>query len=166
MTDVEQLKNLIKIDPDNLDASVLEQPVHYYEIAEHLVQAMSDRDQAEEDLKRIEAELNITKRQELEDDGIKVTEGRVNSEVLSDPKRIEAREKLLEQKRRVNQLTELKESMKQRAHMIRELVQLWVTNYYNDGDVQSPAVTEQQKEMFAEEARKRSSESRKNRRKE
>ena len=160
MSKVDEMRHLVQIDPDNLDQSVIEQPVYYFMIAEAFVEAASERDAAEEALKEVEARLNIDLRVELEDAGYKVTEGLVASHVRTHSDRVEASEHYLAKKHEAAQLQELKHGMEQRAHMLRELGKLWVTNYYDDGEVKTPGTMQHYQEHFNDNARARMSEKR------
>lgn len=133
--DIEEYKSLLKIDKNALDDELLKQSERFYDVSNSLSLAVSLRDKAYEDLKLLEAELDIDVRRQFESEGRKSTEGLIRAEILSDTSRQSAVQHHLDTKTKVDQFTVLKESFQQRSYMLRELVQLYIAGYYMDNSV-------------------------------
>lgn len=130
--EVEELRDKIRIDKDDLDLEVISQPDLFYAASSAHALAVSNRDQAYEGLKQTDAELNLDIREEMLGKGEKFTETLLSSIVQSHESHKEAYIEYASYKRDAEQLQALKEAFLQRSHMLRELVQLYVTGYYSE----------------------------------
>jgi len=130
---IEELEDLLSIDENTLEACCREQPVLFYKVSKELTRAQSLRDQASQDLKDIEARVDAEIRNEPLDEGEKKpTENAIANRVRMHPSVIALRDKLQIRNEAYGTLAALKESFGQRSYMLRELVQLWLANYYSD----------------------------------
>lgn len=116
------------IDQDALDEGILQQPDLLYRVSQQLTLQISRRDAAKQLLAEVEAFVDIAIRRAAE--GSKTTEKEVKSHCEIDPKVIEATRTLLQLSHSVRQLDDLKEAIISRGYALKELVNLYVNNYY------------------------------------
>ena len=126
----EQARNWLEIDKHALDEALEEQAQVYHRIAEACSYARSQRDEAYDNIKRAEADLNLRVREELENEGIKVTEKNVEARVQTHEERKAAVDKHLQLAHICDRLYALRDSFNMRAYMIRSLVELHVSGYF------------------------------------
>lgn len=158
------LRERLKIDKHALDEELVEQPQLFYHAAQQYVLASSRRDAAYDEIKLTEAALNEEVRRELLKLNDKVTEAMVNSSVISHPMRVKAIEDHLAAKKEADEWSALKEAFGQRAYMLRDLVQLFVANYFATSSVSTD--NPKRGEIVANAARARIDEVRKRKQKE
>lgn len=127
---IEYFQSKLKIDKHSLDQALEEQAEIYYQISEEHALAISHRDEAYENIKLVDAELNSSLRREFEEEGKKVTESVVSSAVLQHNDHSSAVNNHLTCKLYADQLAALKDSFHQRSYMLRELVELYISGYY------------------------------------
>ncbi len=125
-----EYRKLLNIDKNSLDDVLVEQADIFYEISHKYSIAVSKRDQAYENIKVTDAELNLAVRINLDDEGRKVTESLINNMVLEHEEHKEAVKTHLEAKKLADQYSALKEAFHQRSYMLRELVQLYISGYF------------------------------------
>lgn len=149
-----RLEELLKIDKNGLDEAIIEQPEAFYEISQAYVFSVSLRDKAAEELKQIDAQVDLEIREEFEKLGKKVTEKIVDSEVRSSDDHCKAYQHYLDCKSDAEKLLALKESFIQRSYMLRELCGLYISGYgisdssiRSDSDMKSERVDRKAKAM-------------------
>lgn len=128
--DISDLEEGLRIDPDGLDDACVAQPELFYRVAKELALSISRRDQQKQYLEETEAEVGLKTRHDAEVAEEKVTEGQIKSEVAAHPKVRAANSDLLRYQRRVAELTALKEAFSQRSYVLKDLVALYLANYY------------------------------------
>lgn len=126
---IDELRDFLRIDRNNLDQEIIEQPELFYRVSEAYVNAVSLRDKYSEELKQIDAEVDLTLRQHFESSGKKVTEKVIDSEVKSSGKHETASEKYLNAKAEAEKLLAIKEAFIQKSYMIRELCGIYISGY-------------------------------------
>lgn len=127
---VESFKKELHIDKNSLDKALETQAAIYFQISEEYALAVSRRDEAYENIKQVDAQLNVSLRKELEDDGKKVTEALVSSAVMQHKDHNAAVENHLQLKLDADILSALKESFHQRSYMLREMIELYIAGYF------------------------------------
>lgn len=125
---LEQFEPALMIDPDALDDGILQQADLLYRVSQNLTLQISRRDAAKQQLAEVEAMADIRIRRAAE--GSKTTEKEVKSHCEVDPKVIEATRTLLQLAHSVRQWDDLKEAIISRGYALKELVNLYVNNYY------------------------------------
>lgn len=120
------LEENLRIDRDDLDGCLIEQPGHHYQVALALAEAVAVRDALKADFELLQANLDVKLRADFEERGEKTTEARLQQEMKLDPRYGEARKELLNAQAEVDRLSALKEAFQQRSFMLRELVALTV----------------------------------------
>lgn len=134
---IEEYKQKLKISTDDLDAEVEQQPSTYYEVASRQALAVSKRDALYERIKVVDSELGLLVRKEAEAEGRKLTEAMVASLVQTHEDHMHVKSQYLMMKQQAEELSALKESFMQRAHMLRDVVQLYLNGYNADRFVRS-----------------------------
>lgn len=132
MPSIADLKEQLAIDKSALDDEVIRQPGLFYEVSEQLTDAIAERDGAKEDLASIDATLDAKWRKKFEGGTKRVTEGTIAACVQTDPAHEKAFDVWLTAKTKADQLQALKDAFQQRSYMLRDLVQLYSANYYED----------------------------------
>jgi hypothetical protein len=137
MTTIEELKGYLAIDKHALDDELVQQPQLFFTIAEACERAAQRRDDLKEELSTIDATLDAKFRKEE-----KVTDAAVKNKIVAHKEHIEASEAYLEAKHEANMLTVLKESMQTRGYMLRDLVQLYHSSYFERNSVKDTGQTD------------------------
>ncbi|MAF25767.1 hypothetical protein CL634_09375 [bacterium] len=153
---LEELQKYLIIDKDELDIALTTQADIFYRISEEHSKVLSLRDEAYENVKMIDADLNMAIREDAVADGRKVTEGFVANAVQTSNGHREAMEEYLILKGKADEWSNLKDSFSQRAHALRELVQLYVAGYYATSSVSgaSTQATQHEHEQYLAARRK------------
>lgn len=153
---MERAQGWLQIDKHALDEALEEQAQIYHQIAEACSYAKSQRDEAYDNIKRVEADLNLRVREELESEGVKVTEKSVDARVQNHEERREAVDNHLQLAHVCDRLYALRDSFNMRAYMIRSLVELHISGYFMEnarGVAQSAEKTsryDEQRQRMAE----------------
>jgi hypothetical protein len=154
---IDDLREGLVIDPNNLDEMLMGHPMLFWAVSEQYVLAASLRDAAKEEISVIDAEMNSDIRKEIEEAGDKVTEKLVESHVLINPLHQEAVQKHRDAKTKADLWNALKDSFSSRNYMLREMASLLVSNYYSVDSARDGANYEHTKaEMSEQRKRKRS----------
>jgi len=140
MTVYGKFEQALKIDKHGLDDELLQQSDIFYRVSKEVAFAASRRDMAYDNIKVTDAGLNATVREELTEEGEKVTEGKVQASVLAHPDHIAAVKEHLAVKEEAELLDALKNSFSMRSYMLRELCSLHNAGYFADKPMQSKQV--------------------------
>lgn len=125
----------IEIDEHDLNGCLTQQSVSYYQVSKRLALESSRRDAAKTNLKETESTVDIRLRETARKTSTKMTETELSSRRQIDPDVVEAEKVLTRCKHRVAQMEALERTFSQRAYVIRDLCQLWISSYYsNSGD--------------------------------
>lgn len=123
------LRSKVQINRNALDTTVEEQPELFRQAAEEHVYAVSRRDAAKDNLLRVDAREALHLRDDKYKDQ-KVTESRVNDEVLQSPAHLTAYSEYSSAKQEADEWSVLREAFEMRGKMLRELVGLYATGYF------------------------------------
>lgn len=162
--DPEEWRKALRIDRNNLDEELEQQPSLFYEVAEACARARSLLDEAHDNVDIVEAELDANIRREAAESDERTTEKAIRAQIHAHPDRVEANEKFLQLKQRTEELDQLRDSFRQRGYMLRELVALFIAGYYQESSAQGSrskakeSRAERNAERMAERRRARSKE--------
>lgn len=131
--DLKEFEQALTIDKHDLDTELLSQADLFYRVAQEYAEAVSYRDQAHENLKGTDADLNLQIRQQFADS--KITEAKINAMVLDHQEHKEKFHSWLKDKEKADKIGHLKEAFIQRSYMLRDLVQLYIAGYFNEKSV-------------------------------
>lgn len=131
--DINEFRAYLSIDKSSLDDEVIRQPSLFFEVSEAYVEAAAERDYAKEDLANIDAVLDSSIRKKLSDK--KPTEGAVKGLVQCSEEHSKAMRVYLEAKQLADKFAVLKDAFQQRSYMLRDLVSLHTSNYFQDSSV-------------------------------
>lgn len=123
----------IMIDKHSLDECLVQQPDLFFKISERLALVLSRRDAAKDELKVVESEADEDIRQEAIDNDEKISEAQVKAKITKHASVLKASKRLSALNYEAGQLQALKEAYLQRSYMLKELVSLFLANYYGDG---------------------------------
>lgn len=125
------LEASLRIDRDDLDGGLIEQPDHYYKAAMAHVEAEADRDAAKLAFEHLQANLDVQIRTEAAKAEEKVTETGIQREMQLDERYHAARLELLRLEGEVARRAALKEAFRERSKTLANLVSLAITDQGN-----------------------------------
>jgi|SRR5215469_1005194 len=118
------------IDKDALDEEFVRQPNLYWEVAHEYSRAMGMKDQLRHEIDLTKAELDKTIRDRYERDGGRLTEAKLESEILNTQRMADILNEYDQWKYMTEVWNSLKEATSQRAYALRDLAQLHISGYY------------------------------------
>jgi hypothetical protein len=128
-----ELRDKLRIDDDDIDRCLIEQPEYFYIAAEMVAQATGRRDTLKLQRDELLAELDQMLRKKAEEDEEKLTETALNNRLKTLPKIKEANRAYIEACRIVDEAAAMKDSYQQRSYMLRELNASANAKLYNLG---------------------------------
>ena len=136
---LEEFRDLLQIDRNNLDDELIGQSSGFFRVSEAQVLASSKADELKEALALVDADLDAIVRQELDDKNEKDTVAKVQAGINTHPDHIEAMDDYLASHLEANQLRAMKDSFSMRSSMLKNLVELICTQYHTVEKVRAPA---------------------------
>lgn len=155
--DLSGLEAGLRIRKDALDEGLLQQPDLFYRVSKELTLATSRRDAAKQGVADAEANVELSLHRSKD----KYTVGEIKAHVSVAPSVKAARKMLADLQFEVNSLNALKEAFSQRSYALKELVALFIANYYGDIDsragrkVEDVTYMENRRKMNEERKRRR-----------
>jgi hypothetical protein len=131
---LEEFRTHLTINKESLDEDITVQSDLFFRVSEAYAFACSRRDAAKEQVKQVDAKMDLEIRQDAVDNGVKLTEGKITNLVAASVEHLEAASEHLDFIEEVNIFGSLKEAFSQRSYMLRELVELYCVGYYSDPD--------------------------------
>lgn len=125
--DLRDVRKHLPIDKHSLDSELERHAMTYYDIGEEMTFAVSRRDQAKEDLARVDAEVYD---EIVQSDNEKLSDAKIRNRVLADSRHKDAFTAYNQARAEADQWTVLHEAYRQRGSMLRQLAELYVANYY------------------------------------
>lgn len=135
-----EIRSKLRIDDDDLDQCLVDQPEYFYQAAQAATEAGAIRDGLELELKELKAQLDGDFRQQAER---KLTETALTNRIITLPKVKDLTRKVLDAKRRAEDAIVLKEAFTQRSYALKDLTAIQLGRMYNLG-VERGAVTARQ----------------------
>ena len=129
----QELEDSLEIDRDGLDECLVEQPGHFYHVAEHVAAANADRDTIKLELEEVLATEDGKFRALCARTEEKVTEGSIKNYLLTLDAVKELKRSYLTACTNADRWQALKEAYHQRSFMLRELVALHLAQIHNLG---------------------------------
>jgi hypothetical protein len=145
MVDIKQLEQKLLIEDHALDIALREHPDLFYQVANALALAISERDEAKLALDEIEAEAAMAIRDEAAKYEEKITDKTVEMRVKTDAGVMKAARQFIQFKNEATRWTVLKEAYESRSYALSKLVDLYIANYYSsneDKKTHAPAMRE------------------------
>lgn len=124
------LRASVKIDKEALDDEIVKQPTLFLQAADICALAMSRRDEAKAELDQTYASVCDTIRTKAAAANEKMTEAKLEALATTDEAFVEATEKFLRLKKKADEAYNLRESYDQRGKMLKELVNLFISGYW------------------------------------
>lgn len=131
---IESCEENLQIDEHGLEEALQSQVTSYYEVSKRMSLEISRRDAAKQYLKSVEARVDAQIRRKAKDDGEKITEPGVEARRISDEEVLAATHVLMDAEARVRDITALKEAFSQRSYVLKDMVSLWISNYYGGSE--------------------------------
>lgn len=120
----------LRIDQNALDEELERQVLSFYEVSRMLALYTSRRDAAKQMLQTVEAEVDSRLRRKMSKTDKRSTEKELDALRRTDAEVRKANDALLELNAITGQLAVLKEAFQQRSYVLKDLVALFVANYY------------------------------------
>lgn len=130
--DYEALQKGLKINRDELDAESISQPNNFFHASQGHVFAISRRDKLKHDLEVAVATLDKEVREAMVADGEKVTEAQVKAQITREQDYHRAQHKYLDACLEADTWEALRNAYRQRADMIKGLIQLHQAGYFGE----------------------------------
>lgn len=131
---LERFRSNLRIEKDDLDNCLVEQPELYDHVGEALSLAIAERDSTKLDLEEAEAEEGQKIRSRAAQMDEKLTEASVREQLTLNSRLMKLRRLQLEQKALVDAWSVLKESFQQRSYMLRELAPVHIARLFGSGN--------------------------------
>lgn len=135
---LEEYRSRLPIDTSKLEEELIDQPVIFDSVADQYAIAISERDAAEAEMKRVYAAVYIDVKRSFE----KISDARTDVETLVRVEYIDAQKKFYEAKLAANQWAGLKESFSDRASMLKSLVELLKTGFFAANSIPNRTVND------------------------
>ena len=158
--ELDHFREFLLIDKDNLDEEVVRQPEFYFEVAKASVELTSKKDFLYEKAKRVEAERTLAIKKMLDDQGVRATEMLVNAHLKNDALYQQARNEFLEAAKEAELASALKSAFFMRGQMLRDLVQLYMSEYYGTNSIKEGGMSYEKRQKEYEELKKKIAEAR------
>lgn len=139
----DDLKQYLKINKNALDEELVQHSMLFFKVAEAYVRAAAKRDQLKEELAIKDAALDWNIRKRADDDREKVTEPQIKNLVTGHREHIDKLNAYQTAKHEADTLANLKEAFATRGYMLRDLCQLYATQYFDKSSVKPTAQTDQ-----------------------
>lgn len=125
-----ELEGYLAIDQHDLENVCRAHPELFYRVSKELVLAESRRDQLRQHCKEVDAEVEVQIRTDLERREAKLTDKGVEALRRISGRVKQKNEELLNAELDMSRWSALKEAFSTRGYMIRDLIQLYLANYY------------------------------------
>lgn len=137
----EQLKEQLAFSEHALDEAVLHHSQLYFTVCEEYAIACSIRDDAKKNMEESYAQNSLRIRDQALEENKKLTEDLVKQLTLLDHDYKTACKNYLASKLEADLWGALKESYSTRGYMIREMAELWRSNYFATSSINQPNTT-------------------------
>lgn len=129
----------LQIDKFSLDEMLVRQPELFFQVSEKFAISLSKRDQAKSNIAEIEAKTELDIRAHYIKSGEKITEATVKSVMRIDEDVVNAHNEYIKLKEDAAKWESLKDSFSQRSYILRDIAQLFLSNYYTNNEVKEGA---------------------------
>lgn len=127
---IEDLETGLRIDEHALDDALVQHPDLFYRVSKQLALLTSQRDAKKQELAEQEAKADGDIRETASKHKDKVTETEVKNMIRLDADVSRVLHELLDLNRQVGSWTALKEAFQARSYVLKDLVNLYIANYY------------------------------------
>lgn len=131
---LQKARKRMRIDKNDLDYAVSDQPVLFSDVADRAAEAVSIRDAASAAVEDVEARLGRAIRRKRREE--KITEKLIGELIKKEREYVDAFEFYLMTKERANRWNALKAAFEQRKDMLKVMGQLYAANYFSTGSLE------------------------------
>jgi hypothetical protein len=128
-----EIRTKLRIDDDDLDRCLVEQPDYFFKAAEKYAEFNAQRDLLKLELKELTAQLDQDIRTKALREEVKITENAIANQITTLPKIKDLQRKLLEAQRAVEDWSSLKEGFVQRSYALKDLTAIQLARFNNLG---------------------------------
>ena len=129
-TQLQEIRDQISINRNSLDDELIRQPDMLYRVGELYARVADARDAAKDTLKSTKAESADRARRRITEGGERATDARTEEQTLLDDAYKQALENYHVGELMVNRVTALRDAVAQRGYVLRDLVQLYQSEYF------------------------------------
>lgn len=130
--DYKDLRDGLRIDRNSLDEECITQPHSFFHACEGFVLSSALRDKRKYDLEVVVADLDKDVREAMAAEGERITEALVKAQIFREQDHHRAQINYLSACREAERWEALKNAYRQRADMLRSLVQLHQSGYFGE----------------------------------
>jgi len=142
MISLQEAREKLLINKNNLDEECKHQPELYYEVASNSVKAISERDRLKEEKDATWSKTFITNKMEGRLEGKSLSDKTAETFADTDEYVLKSNADYLKAKEEADEWIALKESYQQRALMLKELCGLYVAGYFGEISVKTKEASE------------------------
>jgi uncharacterized protein YneF (UPF0154 family) len=135
--DIEELESCLRIDKHDLDLAVSRHAELLHHVSKALAFAINDRDLAKKEMEDQYAITTLSIRESNAKSGVKTTEDQIKQMAQIDEDYAESLRVYHAARLKCDKLSALKEAFVARGYMIREMCQLWVSDYFADSAIKA-----------------------------
>lgn len=129
-TTLEELETGLRIDEHALDDALVNHPDMFYRVSKQLAMLVSQRDAKKQELAEEEAKADGDIRETALKHKDKTTDTAVKQLIRLDKDVVRVSRELIDLNRQVGSWTALKEAFQARSYVLKDLVSLYIANYY------------------------------------
>lgn len=133
---LQSLKKGLLIDKYDLDEELVSQPSQYWKVSDLVAKAINLRDTQKNLIDETSSEIDASIRVQALESGEKLTETALKIRVDASPKLMKLRRAYLQLKLEADEYAALKEAYAQRAYVLKDLVSLFTSGYFQTSSVQ------------------------------
>lgn len=127
-----ELKDGLKIDVNNLDIELVDQPNRFFHAGQQYSLAVSRRDRKDTELDILKAVLDKEIREDADANGDKITEAQIKAAIQRDKEHRQLTKQYLDAKQEAEEWQSLRDSYQQRSYVLKDLVALHISGYFGD----------------------------------
>lgn len=127
---MEDYRKDLTIDRDNLDEDCIRQPVLYDTYAQLLVPLYKERDTIKLGIEQLSAQLDGIIRESASAEGKKLTEAKIQGEIIINPQYQNLQIKYINICTEVKEKEAIRDAFQQRKDMLKLLVELFISGYW------------------------------------
>lgn len=142
MVSIDEFRNYLAFDKFALDDALREQPSLLFAVSDAYEVALAERDTLKDAINTIEADLDAEIRDAYEEAKAKVTEPQIKHLIARDPKRRKAYDAYAIARAKAGRLNALKEAFKERGYNVRQMCELYTSNYFEQASSRPTPHTE------------------------
>jgi hypothetical protein len=137
---IDVARDSLKINGSALDMMCMVHPDTFYRVSKELTKAVDIRDTKKDKLARVEAKQSKIIRLRYESEHERVTESKINNDVILTTDYKEAFREYAEAKKEADDWSGMRDAFLQRGRMLQMMCQLTLSGYFSEISIKTPEV--------------------------